>query len=165
MFGGVVLISGLGREDAYGSNPAMGVVYGVLTGITYAGFLLIFRNSNRRALAPSAGPLLDATFGATVGSLLFAFTDPHFSLAWSWPQHGWLIALALVAQVLGWLMISSSLPRLPALETSVVLLIQPMLTVLWGWLIFSEHLSPIQWAGAILVLGGISIISIFGAMH
>ncbi len=165
MFGGVVLISGLGRMDAYGADPAMGVIYGVLTGVTYAGFLLLFRNSNRRALAPSVGPLLDATIGATAGSLLFAVTDPHFSLAWQWPQHGWLIALALVAQCLGWLMISASLPRLPALETSVVLLIQPMLTVLWGWIIFSEHLSPIQWTGVVLVLGGVSLISIFGAMQ
>lgn len=165
MFGGVVLISGLGRPDAYGSSPAMGVVYGVLTGITYAGFLLVFRNSNQRALAPAAGPLLDATFGATAGSLLFAVTDTGFTMSWSWPGHGWLIALALVAQVLGWLLISASLPRIPALETSVVLLIQPMLTVLWGWLLFSEHLSIIQWTGVVLVLGGVSVISIFGAMH
>lgn len=165
MFAGVVLISGLGRFDAYGSDPVLGAMFGVLTGITYAGFLLLFRKSNQRALAPAAAALLDATFGATVGSLLFAVTDPGFSLAWTWPQHGWLIALALVAQVLGWLLISSSLPRIPALETSVVLLMQPMLTVLWGWLIFSEHLSIIQWTGAALVLGGVAMISIFGAMH
>lgn len=165
MFGGVVLISGLGRADAYGSDPVMGAIYGVLTGITYAGFLLLFRNSNQRALAPAAGPLFDATAGAMFGSLIFAITDPRFSLSWSWPEHGWLITLALVSQVFGWLMISASLPRLPALETSVVLLTQPMLTVLWGWILFSEHLSMIQWAGVVLVLGGVSIVSIFGAMH
>ena len=163
MFLGVVLISGLGRPDAYGQNPFMGVVYGVLTGITYAAFLLVFRNSNQRALAPSVAPLFDATVGAAVGSLLFAVTDAEFSLAWSWPEHGWLITLALVSQVLGWLMISSSLPRLPALETSIVLLTQPMLTVLWGALIFAEYLSPIQWTGVVFVLGGIATVSIFGA--
>lgn len=165
MFFGVTLISGLGRSDAYGADPVLGTIYGVLTGLSYAAFLLVFRNSNRRALAPSVGPLFDATLGATIGALVFAVTDPEFTFAWSWPAHGWLITLAIVAQVFGWLMISSALPRIPALDTSVVLLTQPMLTVLWGWTFFSEHLSIIQWSGVALVLGGIGIVSIFGASH
>ena len=36
----------------------------------------------------------------------------------SWPAHVWLLILALSSQVLGWLLISASLPRLPAALTS-----------------------------------------------
>jgi drug/metabolite transporter (DMT)-like permease len=165
IFAGVVLITGLGRSDAYGADPILGAVYGVLTGLTYALFLILFRHANRRALAPAAGPLFDATVGATLGSMLFSLSDSDFSLAIHWPAHGWLIALALVAQVAGWLMISSVLPRLPGLDTSVTLLMQPMLTVLWGWLFFHEALSPIQWSGVAIVLGGIAVVSLFGAIR
>ena len=41
----------------------------------------------------------------------------------SWPAHGWLALLALTSQVLGWMLISVSLPRLPAALTSVLLLV------------------------------------------
>jgi drug/metabolite transporter (DMT)-like permease len=38
---GVVLISGVIGERAYGSDPGLGVLFGVLTAVAYAGFLLI----------------------------------------------------------------------------------------------------------------------------
>ncbi len=120
VFAGVILISGLGRADAYGARPLLGVLFGILTGITYSGFLILFRYSNRGRV-PSVGPLLDATVGAFVASFALAPLDPHLDLRFHWPAHGWLIALALVAQVGGWLLITSALPRLPALDTSVML--------------------------------------------
>ena len=58
--------------------------------------------------------------------------------------------LALVTQVVGWLLIATALPRLPAIETSVMLLGQPVLTVLWGVLIFAERLSPFSGAGRLV---------------
>src|SRR6266566_5873351 len=44
---GVVLISGTLESGAYGSNPGLGAVYGVLTGIAYSGFLLALREGGR----------------------------------------------------------------------------------------------------------------------
>lgn len=164
VFLGVVLISGLGRDDAFGDDPLGGVAFGVGAGLTYAGFLLVFRASNR-GLAPPAAPLLDATAGAALGSLALAVLDPDFSFTPSWPEHGWLLTLALVAQVIGWLLIAVALPRLPALETSVLLLLQPMATVLWASILFTERLSPLQWAGVALVLGGVAALSWRGSVE
>lgn len=165
VFLGVVLISGLGAESAFGENPPAGVAFGVLTALMYTGFLLLLRASNR-GLAPPGGPLFDATLGAFLGTLVIGpLFDPHFSLVPSWPSHGWLVALALVAQVLGWLLISWALPRLPALETSVMLLLQPMLTVLWAFLLFQEVLAPVQWVGVALVLGGVATLAARGSVE
>jgi drug/metabolite transporter (DMT)-like permease len=165
VFAGVVLISGLGRSDAFGDDPVPGVIFGVLSGIAYSGFLLLFRASNRD-LAPVGGPLLDATVGAAIGALIAGVSsDPDFSFGFQWPEHGWLLALAMVAQVAGWLLIASALPRMPALETSVLLLLQPMLTVLWGLLIFTERLSALQWAGVVLVLGGVAALTLRGSVE
>ncbi len=164
VFLGVVLISGLGAAGAYGTNPLGGVIYGILTGVFFGGFILAFRASNK-GLAPVAGPLLDATCGMAVGTLGASLFDSGFSIVPWWPAHGWLLAMALGSQVIGWLFISYALPRLPALETSVQLLVQPMLTILWGRLIFGEYLSTLQWLGVVLVLGGVGYLSIRGTVE
>ena len=139
------------------------VVLGASAGLAYAVFLMLLRFSNRELAAP-VGPLLDATIGATVASLMLGILDGELSLVPHWPAHGWLIALALLCQVWGWWLISGSLPRLPALDTSLLLLLQPMLTVLWGFLLFAEALSRVQWAGVALVLGGVGALSMLGTV-
>lgn len=159
VFLGVTLISGLGRPDAFGENPAAGVAFGVLAGLAYAGFLIGYRRSGRAQTGAPTGPLLDSTFGAAVASLVFGALEPGFALRFSWPSHGWLLALALTTQVAGWLLIGVALPRLPALETSVMLLLQPMGTVIWAGWIFGEALSGVQWLGVALVLAGIVVLS------
>lgn len=161
VFSGGVLISGLGQADAYGQQPLLGVVYGLLTGLTYTGFLLLLRASNRSLSVPT-GPLLDATAGTAIGGLLFGLADGQLDVAWTWPGHGWLLMLALLPQVIGWLLINHALPRLPAIETSVLLLLQPMGSVLWGYLLFAEVLSWIQWLGAGLLLTGVALVSVVG---
>jgi drug/metabolite transporter (DMT)-like permease len=162
---GVALLSGLGRDDAYGEDPLRGVLFGVMTGVAYAGFLIVFRASNRRHLVPTPGPLLDATLGAVVGGLIAGMLASDFSFEPSWPAHGWLLAMALLIQVMGWLLISFALPRLAALETSLLLLIQPVAALLWARLIFSETLSPIQGAGVVIVLAGIVTLSLRGTVE
>ena len=77
-------------------------------------------------------------------------------------MHGWLIALAVVAQVFGWLLITVALPRLPALDTSVLLVLQPMLTVIWGLIFFQEFLSPLQWSGVGVVVASVTVLSLRG---
>lgn len=163
-FAGLMLLSGLGSTSAYGRDPMLGVLLGVATGLTYAGFLLLLRSANPDKV-PSAGPLLDLTLGATLGSVVLGLLDGQLSLGMAWPQHGWLLALALGPQVLGWLLISHALPRLPALETSVLLLGQPLATLVWAALIFGEHLSNLQGLGVVLVLGGVTVLSVRGSVQ
>jgi EamA domain-containing membrane protein RarD len=55
----------------------------------------------------------------------------------------------------GWLLITSSLPRLPAALTSLLLMIQPVASVALAALIFSESPSAIQLLGVALVLGAL----------
>jgi len=164
VLGGVVLATGVGRPDAYGADPLLGVLFGVANALVYTAFLLIFRRMARGLTRPS-GPLLDATLGAAVVGLLLGFaTDPGFDLRPVWPAHGWLLALAIGSQTIAWWAIISVLPRLPALDTSVILLVQPVLTVVWGWLLFAERLSPLQWAGVGSVLAGVGWVMLAGAL-
>lgn len=152
---GVVLISGiLGSEEAFGRDPVLGVIFGLGTGVAYAGFLLVQRRANRDRRRP-AGPLFDATLSAAVFSLLIGLPLGEVDLVPTWPAHAWLVLLALSVQVVGWLLISISLPRLPAAITSVVLTIQPVGSVLLGIWILSEAPSAFQLVGVLFILAGL----------
>jgi drug/metabolite transporter (DMT)-like permease len=151
---GVVLISGVLEHGAYGSNPGLGAVYGVLTGIAYSGFLLTLRQGSRDLRRP-AGPLFTATFASAIGCALIGAVVGDLDLTPSWSATGWLILLALSSQVLGWLLISTSLPRLPAVVTSILLTLQPVCSVAFAALIIDESPSPLQLAGASCILAGL----------
>jgi drug/metabolite transporter (DMT)-like permease len=155
---GVAMSSGLGRHDAYGERPVAGAMIGVLAGLSYAAFLLVYRVANRTA-GPRSGPLLDSTAGMAAGALATVPVDPHFMLLPPAPAQIWLVLLAIGSQVIGWLLIGTALPRLPALETSVLLLGQPVFAVIWGVLIFRERLSALQWLGSAIVLAGVALLS------
>jgi drug/metabolite transporter (DMT)-like permease len=151
---GVVLISGVIGGEAYGSDPVLGVITGVATGIAYSGYLLVLRRGNADLRRP-AGPLFDATAVGAVASLLIGLPLGEVNLVPTFPAHVWLILLALSGQVIGWLLISISLPRLPAALTSVVLTLQPVGAVLLAMVLLHEDPSPIQLLGAVLILAGL----------
>jgi len=155
---GVILISGVLEQGAYGRNPGLGVAFGILTAVSYAGFLLVLREGNRDLRRP-AGPLFDATLAAAMGCILIGLVLGNLDWTPGWPAQGYLILLALSSQVVGWLLISITLPRLPAALTSVLLTFQPVLSVLFAWAILSESPSPLQLVGVAFVLGGLLIVS------
>jgi drug/metabolite transporter (DMT)-like permease len=156
---GVAMVSGLGQGDAFGEDPLRGTLLALLAAMFYASFILAFRHSND-AQAPGAGPLLEATVGLLVASLLIGLAGSNIDFAVTFPSHWWLIAMAVGSQVLGWLLIGYALPRIPAAETATIILIQPALTMAWAALIFGERPSTIQITGAMVVLGGVAFVTL-----
>lgn len=156
VFAGAVLISGVIGEGAYGDDPALGAVYGVLTAVAYTGFILVLREMGRDLRRP-AGPLFAATLAATLAAALAGVLLGEADFAPRWPAHGWLVTLALTSQVLGWLLIALALPRLPASLTSVVLTVQPVGSVLLGIVLLGEDPAPLQLAGVAVIVTGIVI--------
>ena len=155
---GVVFISGAIGAGAYGAHPARGVLFGVLTALMYTGFLLTLRHGNQDVRRP-AGPLCDATAVSALACLVAGLALGDLDLTPSWAATGWLVLLALSSQVLGWLLISLSLPRLPAVLTSILLTLQPVTTVVLGIVLLGESPSAIQLVGAAAILAGLVAVS------
>jgi drug/metabolite transporter (DMT)-like permease len=152
---GVILISGAIGDRAYGADPALGVVLGFGTALCYAGYLLVMRRGLRDPRRP-AGPVALATaFTALAASIVGIAggdldpTPPLHSLAW-------LAVLGVTSQSAGYLLISISLPRLPAVITSIILLAQPVMTVALSMVLLGEAPSATQLLGVVLVIGGIA---------
>ena len=166
---GLVLISGVLDDDPYGEYPVRGVVAGVFTAIFYSAFLIIYRFANKE-LAPAVNLQFDSTVGCAIGLLILSFLplqsiyvepidfEPKF------PTHGWLLALAFLSQVTGWLAIAYSLPRLPAAYTSFAILLQPTFTIIWGIILLSESPSMQQAIGMFLILGSIIVVNTSGTV-
>ena len=153
---GILLISGILQEGAFGRDPVLGVVYGVLTSLTYSGFILVLRQGNRDVRRP-AGPLFDATLVAAVVAAAAGWALGDLDVSPGPQAQGWLVILALTSQVAGWLLISLSLPRLPAAMTSVIITLQPVASVILAMIILAEAPSTLQLVGVALVLAGVIV--------
>lgn len=150
---GVVLVSGLIGKHAAGLHPLAGIWYGIGTSMAYAGFLLSLRRSSSGS-SHVAGPVADATAGAAIASLAFGLVFGGLALHPVWPAIGWLALLALTSQTIGWLLITSSLPRLPAAVSSLMLLLQPAASMVLAAIILGERPTMLQIIGATLTCGG-----------
>lgn len=151
---GVVLISGVLEHGAYGRDPTRGTLFGLGAGVAYVGFLLLLRHGGADLRRP-AGPLFDATAVAAVLCIGAGLLIGDADLVPDWPGAGWLIMLAMTSQVFGWLLITVSLPRLPAALTSLLLMFQPVGAVGLAALIFGEAPSGLQLGGVAVVLAAL----------
>jgi drug/metabolite transporter (DMT)-like permease len=156
---GVVLISGVIGSDAYGANPPLGALLGLGTAICYAGYLLVIRHGGRDQRRP-AGPVAISTLSTAVVAAIVAIPIGDLDMVPSWPAHGWLAIYGLMSQSVGYLLISVSLPRLPAVLTSMILLAQPVMTVGLAMVLLGEAPSVAQLLGVGLVVGGIAIATV-----
>lgn len=156
---GIVLISGAIGGDAYGKDPALGVVLGIATAVCYSGYLLLIRIGGRDPRRP-AGPVAIATVAVALTASLVGALGGDIDPVPAPASLFWLAMLGITSQSIGYLLISISLPRLPAVITSVILLAQPPTTVVLGIVLLAERPSLVQLVGVGLVLGGIAIATV-----
>jgi drug/metabolite transporter (DMT)-like permease len=200
MLAGLVLVGGLagvGGGRAYGTDPRLGVAYGVAVAVIYAIYILTLRQATssvgpRGKSAGQAGPrpaaedlrpvaagqrpaaedlrpaaagprpavagvLFEATAGAAAAAAVLGFVLHDYRLGPAWPALGWLALLALTSQVIGWLLITVSMPQLAAGMIGALLLIQPAGSVALSYAFLGERPSALQLLGVVLVLTGVVV--------
>src|SRR3954454_3288671 len=125
MLAGVALAGGLvGGEGAVsGPAPVRGTVTALTAAAAYAGYLLLVR------LGAGPGqrfaPVAIATTGAAASSIVLGSLWQGVDLTPELRALGWLATLAVVGQVVGWVLIASALPRLASSTGASILLLQP----------------------------------------
>lgn len=156
---GVALISGAIGGRAFGSNPGLGVLFGLATAFFYAGYLLVIRRGSHDLRRP-AGPVALATVSTAAVAALAGAAVGDLDLTPAPASLAWLAVLGLTSQSLGYLLISLSLSRLPAVLTSIILLAQPVMTVGLGIVLLAEAPTINQLLGVALVIGGIAVATV-----
>ncbi len=152
---GLFLIFGL-RWDRLGTDFKLGVLFGGLTAVFYAAFLLVLRAAQRQRDSGSAVTTMALLSFTAAIFLLISVRLEGESL--SIPDAGtWaaLVAYALVSQVVGWVMIARALPGVDASRAGLILLLQPSLAFIWDVLFFQRATAVTDVVGVALALAAI----------
>lgn len=131
-------------------DPRAGNLLGLGCGVAWALTLLGLRWAERDHARPGVG----LTAVVTGNAIAFVIAMPY---AWPFPSAGvveWsTVAYLGVFQIgLAYVFVTSAMRDLPALEASLLLLLEPVLNPVWAWAIRGEE--PAAWT----LLGGVVII-------
>jgi drug/metabolite transporter (DMT)-like permease len=131
----------------------LGVIFGLLTAVVYAGYLLSMRTLRDRAdhRLPVREIAVMSIFVSVILGLTAGFEGESLAIP-TWADAGWLLAYGLLSHSLGMMLIASSLPHVGTAEAGIALLLQPSLSFVWDVLIFQRPTSTIEIAGALLAL-------------
>ncbi|HEX8025631.1 MAG TPA: DMT family transporter [Candidatus Limnocylindrales bacterium] len=156
---GALLISGVIGGVPYGTNPPLGVALGSFTAFAYSGYLLLIRRGGRDVRRP-AGPVAISTVATMTVAIVFGVISGELDPIPHFPSHLWLIALGITSQSIGYLIISISLPRLPASLVSIILMVQPVATIVLAFFLLGEDPSPGQLLGVGLIMAGVAFATV-----
>ncbi|WP_408587385.1 DMT family transporter [Prescottella soli] len=150
LFAGVALTSGAAGGMSAGPELYWGSFLALLSGVAYAAYIFVV-GGRGSATTASSQVLISTTAAGIVGSALGSLWGP-VDLTPGWEAFGWLAALALSAQVVGWVVLGRSLPRLAPEVGATLLLLQPVIAIgaATAWL--GERPTALQLVGCATVV-------------
>ncbi len=151
---GVFFASDVASGDIF-TLPATGILLGLLSGVSYAGFIFF---SGR--VAAAAHPLIKSALmvsGSALLVLIFFFRDlPDIQLS---DGRLWMIGIgiALVGAVIPPLFFAAGAPLIPARLANVLSSVELPVAIVAAMVFLSESVTVLQWAGITLIVAAILI--------
>ncbi len=143
--------------DAHAITFGSGLVF--LSALCYAGYLI-----GSGAVIPRIGA---ARFTGFASMFACGFATGQFFISHGItglvqpPKVYWLsLTMALVSTVMPIWLMAEGIKRIGANQVSMISAIGPVITIYFGWLILNEPITPVQIAGALLVLAGVLLVSL-----
>jgi len=142
----------LDKQGGGGLNPPLGDALSLTTALWYALYMLAIGEARKTEGASrlmfwssAVGVPLTLAVALALGEDLTPATAA-----------GWAACAGLgLMHVAGQGSIAWAMGRLPTATASVVVLVQPVVAGWLGWLLFKEHIGPLQAAGAAVTLSGV----------
>ncbi len=135
-------------------NPLLGNILAATAGLTWALTLLSLRWLAKRSANDPSGkdhPIKAVVIGNLIACLV--------SANWAFPLDGgtlqdWMVVsyLGIFQIALAYMLVTAGIRYLSALETSLVLLLEPVLSPIWVYLILSETPGSLAIAGGAVIL-------------
>lgn len=147
------LVLGLAKGARWGTG--FGELLGGLASLAYGAFTLALGRARRDLSAPDA--LFWVVLSCTVLFGLLGWTRGEAFTGF--PARSWwaLLGLGILVQVVAWWFITWGLGHVPMNLGAMGLMVQPVATVILGWLLLAEPLKPLQGLGTLLVLAGVAL--------
>jgi len=161
LLGLALVMSGTDLPSRTAPDPGRGNLIALASGLAYAFMLCGLRWLGR------GGARSDEALAAVVVGNVMACAA---TLAMALPAGGhgvtdWLLIgyLGVVQIALAYLLVTYGLRRVPALDASLLLLIETALNPLWTWLLLSEVPSALALAGGAVIIGATALQSVAAA--
>ena len=155
---GTGLVVGIEPGVTPSNNLLLGVVFSLVSGLTYAGIIIC----GRFLMGRNVHPLQVNSISLVVNCLLLLLVGLLTStLHTSYPAVGWLVFLFLgaVPTTLGYILFLSGMRTTPATITGIITLLEPVTAALLAWAFFGERLTALGVVGAVLLLGAIVVLA------
>jgi len=154
-FLGVAMIIGI-EWSALTEGYRMGVVFGLATALCYSSYLLIMRwlRVNERS---GATPMVEVAWMSLACAAVLAVTSIATGESLAIVHDGevfLLLGYALFA-ILGLVLISWSLDKMPTSLVGLLLLLEPTFAYIWDLTLYDRPVSTFEIAGAALAIGAI----------
>lgn len=129
------------------SRDFIGICYGLLSLVSYAGFILV-----NRMIKPGVH-VYTSTFWQLLcgGTVMIPLAMQSFGVLEPW-HSPWLICVGLFPGFLGIFFAVAALSRLPAATFGTIAYTETVTVVIFGWTLFGETLNAMQIAGCLLII-------------
>ena len=150
---GAVLL--MGRSYELSPQNLIGDLLCLLAGAFYTAYLVLMARA--RDTMPQWAVLAWSTLMSALPLLITALLLGERVLPSDWTP---LIALAFFSQILGQGLMIYAIGRVAPLLFGLTLLIQPIISATYGWVVYGERLAGLDWIGAGLI--GLALILVRG---
>jgi len=153
----LIIFAGLGLffGDKLAPGGFVGNLLAIISGVTMAMMTVAMRA--QKDGTPAESFLLANLLGTLLGGY-FVFQQP-----WTIANWGVVLFLGVFQIGLAFLLYSQAIKVIPALETTLIGMLEPILNPVWVFFFIAETPGPMAFIGAIVVLAGVVISSIASA--
>jgi drug/metabolite transporter (DMT)-like permease len=136
----------MGRSYELSPQNLIGDLLCILAGAFYTGYLVLMTRA--RETMPQWVVLAWSTLMSAL---------PLLIIAWAMGERLWpsdwkpLLALTFFSQILGQGLMIYAIGRVAPILFGITLLIQPIISATYGWIVFGERLAGLDWIGAGLI--------------
>ena len=130
-----------------------GIIFALIGGVAYAIYTFLLSRRRRDDSISSLILLfliICGSSGFISGAVQYGL-DGEFYVP-SGIQWVWLLLCAVVCQVMGWIVISLNLTKIPISSSGLILLIQPVTAFIMGAILFNEPVNATKLLGAFITL-------------
>ncbi len=157
---GVIMLTGmLDQQITFTPLYIRGIVYALATALLYSGYLISIKKAGMKHAKMDVVVFMG--WISIISALLMLpgalFQRQYIFWPSEWFSVSRVLILGIFMQAICWWMIASSMIKIPAHRTALILLLQPAIAVVWGFVFFKETLTVLQIIGLLITLGSVYI--------
>ena len=154
---GMVIVTGV---NVGGLDPMKGILYGLASALCYASVTLL--NKSTKGLSGLEMTIIQL-IGAAIAIIPYTFITHSGEWLNLTSEAGiYAIIVGLVHTGVALFLYFSSIQELPAQTCALCSYIDPASALIFAAVLLGDALSPIQWVGALMILGGAAVGELFG---